>query len=281
MFKSLPQSYACANGVKVLHSTGRLTSDKGLDPYKRRLMETSQFVINVMKDGGLDPNSQGIITALKVRLVHASIRYFLKQGNWDSQKYGEPINQEDLAGTLLAFSALQLEGLELLNIQLTNDEKEAFIHTWNVVGHYMGVKRELIPANAEESLTLGYLIFDQQIEYSVEGEELTQALLEFVHDVMPGKHANYPEIMLHYLLGKQASDAVGLKIKRTIWEYIVEWLLKNLFKHKDKQHLHIGNIVKLGDSLKMKLLQGSVFYFNKHKKVTFYIPPSLKKDWKI
>ena len=281
MLKSLPQSYACADGVQVLHATGRLTTEKGLEPFKRRLMETAQFVINVMSEDGLKPGGFGIITALKVRLIHATIRHFLKHKEWDSKKLGDPLNQEDKAGTLMAFSALVLEGLDKLNVELTEDEKEAFIHCWNVVGHFMGVRRELIPANAEEADKLGNLIFDQQMAYSKEGEELTDALLEFLHDMMPGKHGSTPEIMLHYLLGDEASKAVGLKVKSNCWTKIVEWFLKHIFKHKDRQFKHISNIEKLGDKLKMKILQGSINHINDHKGVRFYIPPGLRKDWGV
>jgi hypothetical protein len=145
----------------------------------------------------------------------------------------------------------------------------------------MGVKRELIPANAEEADLLGNLIFNQQMKYSKEGEELANALLEFLHDVMPGKHGKTPEIMMHYLLGHEVSNAVGLEIKPSLWELIVEWFLKNFFKHKDKQFKHIPNIIKLGERLKMKLLQGSVLHWNEHKQVKFYIPPSLRDDWNV
>jgi hypothetical protein len=281
MYKSLPQSYACANGVQVLHATGRLTTQKGLEPFKRRLMETAQFVINVMSEGGLKPGGKGIVTALKVRLIHATIRQFLVDKGWDTKTLGDPLNQEDKAGTLMAFSALVLEGLDKLNINLTSEEKEAFIHCWNVVGYFMGVKRELIPANAEEADELGNLIFNQQMKYSKQGEELTKALLEFLHSIMPGKHGHTPEIMMHYLLGHDVSAALGLEIKPNLWELIVEWLLKNFFKHRDKQFKHIPDMVKLGDKLKMKLLQGSVLHWNEHKQVKFYIPPSLRDDWNV
>ena len=281
MFKSLPQSYACADGVQVLHATGRLTTQRGLEPFKRRLMETSQFVINVMTTGAMKPGGQGIISALKVRLIHATIRHFLRDRGWDSEKLGAPLNQEDEAGTLMAFSALVLEGMEKLNVELTPDEKEAYVHCWNVVGHFMGIKRELLPATAQEADDLGNLIFDQQMAYSKEGEELTDALLEFLHDTLPAKHNKTPEIMVHFLLGNEASKAVGLKVKRNLWEFFVEWILKNLFKHKDKQHMHIADITKLGDRLKMDFLQAASLHFNDHKQIHFYIPPDLKNDWNI
>jgi len=145
----------------------------------------------------------------------------------------------------------------------------------------MGVKRELIPANADEADELGNLIFNQQIEYSEEGEVLADALLEFLHEFMPGKHGTTPEIMMHFFLGEEVSQAVGLKVRPSLWEWILEWLLKHIFKHKDKRYKHIPNIVKLGDKLKMKFLQASVNHVNDGKQVDFFIPPGLKDDWGI
>src|SRR5436190_19317604 len=95
----------------------------------RRLLETSQMVINVMSEGGLDLNGAGIITVKKVRLYHAAIRYFLLNSGrdsaaWDSEVYGKPINQEEMAGTLMAFSALVINGLTQVGVELTKEQKE-------------------------------------------------------------------------------------------------------------------------------------------------------------
>src|SRR6201999_3276000 len=108
--KSLPEAYACAKGAQVLYRTGRLTDQDGtMRTFTRRLMETSQFVVNVCIPGGLEPNGKGIVTSQKVRLIHAAIRYFIKKGEWDVATLGEPINQEDMAGTLQSFSTLILQ----------------------------------------------------------------------------------------------------------------------------------------------------------------------------
>ena len=70
MCKSLPEAYVCANGAKVLYTTGRMTEQSGnLNVFTRRLMETAQFVINVCSPGGLSDTGSGIITAQKVRLT--------------------------------------------------------------------------------------------------------------------------------------------------------------------------------------------------------------------
>lgn len=281
-YKSLPSAYACGRGVKVLHSTGRLGSQDNLEPFTRRLMETSQFLINVMSDDGLEPGAEGIITALKVRLIHASIRYYLKQGGWNTPHYGEPINQQDMAGTLMSFSALILEGLEQMQHIMTEEEKEAYIHAWRVVGHFMGLDHDLIPANAADANILGHKIFDQQLLTSREGIELTDALIEFSLKHMKGDLLReVPEAMIHFLVGEDVAKAVGVNPKPDHMERIVENMMGTVFSHQDTMQEHHNLIAKLGDHLKMRMLQGTVNHFNSHKQTQFYIPPSLKESWEV
>ncbi|MHB1277423.1 MAG: oxygenase MpaB family protein, partial [Bacteroidia bacterium] len=114
---ALPLCYSCRKGAKVLVMTGRtLDPDKNVDTLSRRLLETAQFVVYCMSPGGMSIGGMGITSSLKVRLIHASIRYFIliKQtnpGGWDLEEYGHPLNQQDKAGTLISFSALTLYGL--------------------------------------------------------------------------------------------------------------------------------------------------------------------------
>jgi len=66
---SLPSAYAAADGVKVLYETARLQTDA-----RRRVFESGQFLMDVMKPGGLAPGGDGIRTIQRVRLMHAAVR---------------------------------------------------------------------------------------------------------------------------------------------------------------------------------------------------------------
>src|SRR5207249_4612202 len=57
---SLPLCYGCGDGAEVLARSQRLTSG-----VYRRLMETSQFVVDVLDDGGLGPRGHGLRSAQK------------------------------------------------------------------------------------------------------------------------------------------------------------------------------------------------------------------------
>ncbi len=113
---SLPSSYAAAKGVQVLHTTARLVTDA-----RRRVMETGRFLIDVATVGGLDENGKGRRAIQHVRLMHAAVRYLimarneLTPGMWH-RDWGMPINQEDLAGTLLAFSYVFSDPMRRLGV---------------------------------------------------------------------------------------------------------------------------------------------------------------------
>jgi len=211
-YKSLPECYACANGAQVLYRTGRLNEKMGsTSVFSRRIAETAQFIMFVMTPGGLDADNRGIVAIQKLRLIHGVIRYYLRKSNWGTEKYGEPINQEDLAGTLMAFSALVNEGLEKMDIKLEPIELEAYIYCWRVIGILLGIDADLIPANAADALKLGYRIMDHQKAKSEQGSILMKALLEY-QDALPnpiiGEQNNIS--MFRFMMGDEMSELLDV-----------------------------------------------------------------------
>src|SRR5690606_26202783 len=96
---ALPQAYAAAKGAHVLTQTQGMTQHT-----HQRIFETAQFLFDVLDVGGLDPRGRGIRTTQKIRLLHAAIRQLIWSRSgadaWYAEFYGQPVNQEDLAGTL-------------------------------------------------------------------------------------------------------------------------------------------------------------------------------------
>jgi len=289
---SLPMCYTCAKGAQVLFDTGRLLShNQDMDPLARRLMETAQMVVDVLSSGGLAPNGKGLVTIQKVRLIHASIRYFLKKGQykntpWDVVKYGEPINQEDLTGTLMSFGPVILSGLKRLNIVLTDQETRAYMHCWKVVGYLMGINTALLPDTYEEGFGLATKILKHQAEASEAGKALTTSCINFINYILPGNAFDeMPNYLMDFFL-KDFSKASGIDLSSCIG-------VSNETDRKDKLALSlakyvIGEISHLEESAFIQkitspfnkfLLEGIIHHFNGGKSVHFSIPPSLQKDW--
>ena len=57
-------------------------------------------------------------------------------------QYRIPVNQEDMVGTLLTFSAVILDGLKKMGFSISTSDADAYLHAWNVVGHLSGVEIE-------------------------------------------------------------------------------------------------------------------------------------------
>ncbi|TSE07654.1 oxygenase MpaB family protein [Aquimarina algiphila] len=220
-YKSLPLCYSCKNGAKILHLTGRLTERYGSSKIFKRLAETGQMVANTMSPGSFLPNGKGIVTIQKVRLIHAMVRYFLQSTKyntyeWDTDELGAPINQEDLTGTLMAFAPMIIDGLEQLNIKLTKQEKEGYIHCWKVIGYLNGIDHDLLPNTYNEAWELSIKILKHQAAPSAEGIELTKSCIDLHKNLTRGfLSKNIPEFMVRYFL-KETSEATGLDIGETI-----------------------------------------------------------------
>jgi ER-bound oxygenase mpaB/B'/Rubber oxygenase, catalytic domain len=204
---SLPSAYAAAKGVKVLYLTARLDTDA-----RRRVMETGQFLIDVANVGGLDENGKGRRAIQRVRLMHAAVRHLIKARNeltpgmWHPD-WGTPINQEDLAGTRMSFSYVFSEPMRRLGVRVPAKDVEAYLHLWNVIGHLLGVRDELLVHDIADATALVDTIRRRQFEASPEGQELTRALLDLMDELTPVHRLDgtIPPLIRH-LIGDETAD---------------------------------------------------------------------------
>jgi len=228
-FYSLPQDYA-ARGVRVLFETGELSHRPN-----RRVFETLQMVVDVMSPGGLAAEGRGIATALKVRLMHAAVRKLLLHSyelhslppalrEWDFT-LGRPLNQEDMAGTLMSFSVLILEGLEKLGIRASREEAEAYLDAWRVIGRILGIQPDLIPDNLEEAQELTKIIGGRQIAPSWMGKSMTENLL-----VLYQEHIGWrllkgiPAALMRLFLVQEIADGLGIP-QELFWRAVIQTLV--------------------------------------------------------
>jgi hypothetical protein len=183
---SLPVLYAAHPGAEVLIATSRLTKN-----IHRRIIETGQFVIDVTDEKAWDDNGKGIRTTQKIRLMHAATRHFLsKAPNWKEhwrEEWLVPICQEDLMGTMLSFSVTIVQALEVSNITISLEEREAFLHLWKIIGHILGIDDELMPADYAEAEYVMKRWSERNHKDSATGRELMGTMVQFWYDHVPFK----------------------------------------------------------------------------------------------
>lgn len=147
--KSLPEGYAAPSMARILNLSGDLQKYP-----QHRLMGTLQLLLNVSSPGSFDPGGPGIVSGLEMRLLHAGVRANVAPAVMGEAglaafrgRYGEPINQEDMIGTILGFSMLVVDGLKLLGLDWTDEQAEDYYHLWSVFAHLMGVRTPATPAD--------------------------------------------------------------------------------------------------------------------------------------
>jgi hypothetical protein len=205
-FLSLPYCYANANGAKVLSYSQRIANQT-----QKRLYETAQFVFHVTSENAFEKKGAGLISIQKVRLMHATIRHYIKKSDrWDTLQFGEPVNQEDLAMTHLSFSSIVLQGLRKIGISVGKKEADAYLHLWKVISFLLGVCEELLPDNELEAHRLDLLIRQRQFKKSAEGIALCQALFTFLEESM--REAVNPLARIKGFVSSYARFVLGEKL---------------------------------------------------------------------
>jgi len=203
---SLPYCYTAANGAMVLYLSELIRKQT-----TKRLYDTAVFVWKVMGPDAFGQEGSAFEEILKIRIMHAAVRYYtIQSGKWDDS-WGVPINQEDMAGTNLSFSLIVIRGLRMLGFSVSQNDQAAFIHIWAVVGYLSGLNEGLIPENAKTALHLDATIKQRQFHISTHGQELTQSLTNHILNVNKSK-ATADDILglMRYLLGSEIADMLAI-----------------------------------------------------------------------
>jgi hypothetical protein len=226
---SLPNAYAAGKGVQTLYRTGYL-----LKSPVRRLNETTEYVEAMLAPGALVPGGRGHQVIQKVRLLHAISRYHLQHDPsrpWNTRELGLPINQEDMAGTLMTFCCVVLEGLEALNLPVSAQQREAWVYVWRAVGWGLGVDERLLPASFAEAHALTHFIRERQTLASPEGVAMTASLLEGLRTFVPWSLIDgLPVSLIRFFLASRQVDgrsvADMLEVPRADWTAVLPVALK-------------------------------------------------------
>ena len=271
---ALPASYAAANGVQVLHRTSYLDNRPN-----RRLFETCQMLVDVMTPGGLGPKGRGLRTAQKVRLLHAAVRHRLLNDDaspWPTDRLGVPINQEDLAGTLMTFTTLVLEGLEKLGVSLTPGQQEAYLGAWQRVGRLMGVDDRLIPDTVAAGRELTALIQKRQVRKSQEGVDMTAALLDMLETHCPPLQKRVPAALMRLFLPPAVADDLEVPV-----HHLDELLLSQALRVRKALDVSTGGDRRraLFRNFGIHVIQLMITVELRGKRAQFRVPDQLKQEW--
>ena len=268
---SLPTAYACHQGVEVLHRTAQLETNA-----KRRLNETAQFMLDLMRPGGLEPGGSGYQAARKVRLMHAGVRWLIEHQEgltWDRDTLGDPINQEDLLLTLLTFTEVVFEVFERTGVDFTDDEAADYIHLWSWVGYLLGVEEKQLPLDRAATKELMEHVRAVHFGASEAGRVLCAALLDQARGLLPPGTRGLPAAAVRWYIGDKAADFIA--VPRADWTKALFGPLAAATRVLSATPLHQGVLRGFSDRFGRAMLTLAVTAERGGDRASFAIPEEL------
>ena len=132
---SLPRGYAAPCICEILS----ISRDLERHPYGR-LMGVVQLLINISDGAAFQPGGRARVTAQKLRLLHAGVRAIAPRYRPDyREKYGVPVNLEDMLATMMGFSYLVVDGVRKLGVPFTTQEAEDNYYLWRTFALMLGI----------------------------------------------------------------------------------------------------------------------------------------------
>ena len=273
---ALPSAYACWRGVQVLGLTARLETDA-----TRRLNETAQFHLDVMERGGLESGGRGYSDIRHVRLMHAAVRWLIQndpRAEWNPA-WGTPINQEDLLETLLTFTEIVFEVFDRTGIVYSEDDANAYLHAWSLIGHYLGVRPDFLPLTRAQTSVLMPIVRRRQFGPSESGSALMAALLEQGTRLAPPGLRGLPATTVRFYVGDATADL--LSVPKADWTKNLFGPLADLSRRVSLEELHRRLLQGLSEKIGFGMLSLAVRAERYGDRPPFEVPTSLATRWNI
>ncbi|MEV0358154.1 oxygenase MpaB family protein [Nocardia sp. NPDC050697] len=144
--------YLASGFNKTLLRTGAL--EKGP---AQRFAETLQWAMDVSTENGMELYGQGYRSTLHVRLIHALVRrHVAAMPDWRGDEWGVPINQTDMAATLVGALLAPFVGGMALGIIPSRADTAAAAHLTRYVGWLIGVEDAWLPTGFRDGVGILY-----------------------------------------------------------------------------------------------------------------------------
>lgn len=250
--KSLTEGYQAPRLSRVLMISGELRRST-----YRRCLGVLQMLVNINEPGSFDITaseqrnasashglSEAALTAMRMRLMHAGIRQMSGRNlpDFHEQLGGVPVSLEDMLFTIIAFSLHVLQGIELLNVPISAEEREDYYYVWKVYARFMGIHPpgqpmswEYIPANLAEAqeFNLDYACRHfTTAERNPDGTQLARAQAQMIAErltfglTQAFAPTSIPRIFFERLVGVDACRNIGIRPVRRI--FFNKWLVLTL-----------------------------------------------------
>jgi hypothetical protein len=155
---------------------------------KDRISKTAKLGYDIGSPNAYRPDGEMIVTCVKTRLVHAAVRHLLPQSPYWSEVAEEeiPISQRDMMVTWHSLPTTVMQKMVAWKVPIPSAESAAFLHSWQVGAHMLGIKDEYIPASWAEANSQAEQVLTPVLAPTPEGVKLADILLNLGSSVDAG-----------------------------------------------------------------------------------------------
>lgn len=193
---------------------------------KDRAAKTFTFGYDLAQLKGFEPTGQFVVTANKTRLVHAAVRHLLPQSpHWTGVSDQDiPISNADILVTFHSLGTYVRRKLLDWQVPFPAEDQEAFLHSWQVALHLLGVRDEYIPRSWAAAEAQSAQVLTPVLAPTTEGVRLAEDLLGLPSQVDLGVTRGFLNEFVRYVLSDEIGDWLGLErdpasaaLIRTAW----------------------------------------------------------------
>ncbi|MFI0238624.1 oxygenase MpaB family protein [Streptomyces sp. NPDC016845] len=191
-----------------------------------RAAKTFTFGYDLSQLGAFRPTGQFVVTANKTRVVHAAVRHLLPQSpHWRAvADETVPISAADILVTFHSLGTYVHRKLLDWKIPYPAADQEAFLYSWQVAVHLLGVPDAHIPKTWAEAEKQSARVLTPILTPSTEGIALAEELLGLTAQIDLGVTRGFLNEFVRYVLSDEVGDWLGLKrdyaaaaLVRTVW----------------------------------------------------------------
>jgi hypothetical protein len=220
-------TYGFASGMMstaIPHEARAVYYSKGGADMKDRITKTAKLGYDVGTEKAFEPDGEMIVTCVKTRLVHAAVRHLLpKSPYWTKgSDVAVPISQADMMVTWHSLPTTVMQNLVKWKIPIPAAESEAFLLSWQLAGHMLGIRDEYIPKSWDEANAQAKQVLTPVLAPTPEGIKLADILLN-LGSVIDGGILTKPILgsLTRFLLGDEIAGWLNIP-KDPLWDPLIQ-----------------------------------------------------------
>jgi ER-bound oxygenase mpaB/B'/Rubber oxygenase, catalytic domain len=177
--------------------------------------------------------------------------------------------------------------LRRLGVRVPAKDVDAYLHLWNVIGHLMGVRDELLVRDVGDATALVDAIRRRQFKASPEGQDMTHALLNLLDEMTPFHQFDdtIPPLIRH-LIGDETSDLLLVPQSNLVDDLgrltrLTNWFFVHTFGRSERDSPRYQRVSRMVRPFGHDLLHGMFRLQRGGERAPFDIPNHLARSWEL